>query len=73
VETVVDGRVLANSLGKDAAWLEQRVHDQELAAGGVLSLVEDYINRYGSDFEAIGALADDLDAKKAKHPFKETR
>ena len=70
VETVVDAGYWLNSLGKDAAWLEQRIHDQELAAGGVLSRVEEYINRYGSDFEAIGTLADDLDAKKAKHPFK---
>jgi len=70
VESVVKAGYWLNSLGKNPDWLLDRVKDQEKAATDLKPLVVEYMNKYGGDFESIGILADELDAKKAKHPFK---
>ncbi len=70
VETVVGAVYWLNSLGKDAAWLDECVREQQMAADSVAVEVADHLENYKHDFESIGAVADELDARKAKHAFK---
>jgi len=70
VEAVVIAGYWLNSLGKNADWLNDCVKAQQQAADDVSRDLREYLEKYGPDFELIGELADDLDAKKAKHPFK---
>jgi ATP-dependent exoDNAse (exonuclease V) beta subunit len=70
VESVVSAVYWLNSLGKDPGWLNACVENQQAAADAIALKLGEYFEKYGGDFEAIGALADDLDARKAKHPFK---
>ena len=70
VETVVQAGYWLNSLGKEPHWLEGRVQAQQEAADALMPLLADMFAQYGHDCETIGTLADELDAKKAKHPFK---
>jgi ATP-dependent helicase/nuclease subunit A len=70
VETVVNALYWLNSLGKDGAWLNECVGKQQDAAEAVSLGLREFFGKYGRNFEVIGVLADELDAKKAKHPFK---
>jgi ATP-dependent helicase/nuclease subunit A len=70
VETVVGAGYWLNSLGVDGNWLACRVDDQRRAAAEVEREIAKDIQNYGPDFETIGALADDLESRKAKHPLR---
>src|SRR5205823_941494 len=51
VETVVSAGYWLNSLGKDPAWLIERVDDQQRAADALARDLEEYFAKYGRDFE----------------------
>lgn len=70
VETVVSAGYWLNSLGVDGDWLACRVEEQRRAAAEVEREIAKDIQNYGPDFETIGALADDLESRKAKHPLR---
>jgi ATP-dependent helicase/nuclease subunit A len=70
VETVVSAGYWLNSLGVDGNWLDSRVEDQRRAAAEVEREIAKDIQNYGPDFETIGALADDLESRKVKHPLR---
>jgi ATP-dependent helicase/nuclease subunit A len=70
VETMVSAGYWLNSLGADAGWLEARVEDQRRAAAALEQELGDQIRKYGGDCESIGELADELEARKAKHPLR---
>src|SRR5215471_9768240 len=70
VETLVSLGYWLNSLGHDAAWLDARVEDQRRAAAAIEKTIGDEIRKYGSTFEKIGELSDELEVKKAKHPLR---
>jgi ATP-dependent helicase/nuclease subunit A len=70
-ETIVRASYWLNSLGKNAAWLAERVADQDVAARALREALAAEITRYGSDFEAIGEFADDVEARKVRgHPLR---
>ncbi len=70
VEAIVSAGYWIASLGVDAEWLQARVEDQQRAAGIIEAEIEERIREYGGDFERIGELADELEAKKARHPLR---
>jgi ATP-dependent helicase/nuclease subunit A len=70
VESAVSAVYWLNSIGKDAEWLNRCADRQKDAALTATPELATYFEKYGSNFDAIGVLADDLDARKAKHPFK---
>jgi ATP-dependent helicase/nuclease subunit A len=71
VEAVVSATYWINSIGKDPAWLKQRAVDQVLAAKALEDEMAPDLAKYGPDWEKIGLLADELDARRApKHPLR---
>jgi ATP-dependent helicase/nuclease subunit A len=70
VDTIVSAGYWLNSLGVDDTWLERRVEAQRQAAAELEKTLAEQIQKYGGDFDRIGELADDLEAKKAKHPLR---
>ncbi len=70
VETIVTTGYWLNSLGEDSQWLHERVEEQRTTAKAVEQAFAEQIRKYGGDFEMIGALADEVDARKAKHPLR---
>jgi ATP-dependent helicase/nuclease subunit A len=70
-ETIVRAAYWLNSLGKDGAWLADRVAGQESEATALRRILATEIEKYGPDFEKIGELADEVEAKKARnHPLR---
>src|SRR5215510_235623 len=70
VETIVAAGYWLNSLGVDDDWPQARIDDQRVAASMLQREHSASIEKYGSDFQNIGELADELEAKKAKHPLR---
>jgi ATP-dependent helicase/nuclease subunit A len=70
VNTLVSLGSWLNSLGHDAGWLDARVDDQRRLAGDIEKRIAEDIRKYGGTAERIGELADELDARKAKHPLR---
>jgi ATP-dependent helicase/nuclease subunit A len=70
VETSVAAVYWLSSLGNDPDWLADRIDDQQVAADSLEGQVQEYLDKYGRDFEAIGDLADELDARKARNPLR---
>src|SRR5262245_17423661 len=70
VESIVSAGYWINSLGVDDGWLESRVQAQRTAASEIETRLAPQIRKYGADFQTIGELADELDAKKARHPLR---
>src|SRR5262245_32127 len=70
VETVVSAGYWLNSLGVGEEWLESRVGDQRQAASKIEARLDAEIRHYGGDFQAIGELADEMEARKARHPLR---
>jgi ATP-dependent helicase/nuclease subunit A len=70
VDTLVSLGYWLNSLGHDPNWLEARIKDQRLAAAELEKAIGEDIRKYGGTFEKIGELADELEAKKTKHPLR---
>src|SRR5262249_10332701 len=70
VETLVSAGYWMNSLGVGSEWLNDRVEDQARAAIALEKAVSSEIQEYGGSVEAIGQLADEMDAKKARHPLR---
>ncbi|PYS55637.1 MAG: hypothetical protein DMG13_03305 [Acidobacteria bacterium] len=70
VETIVSAGYWLNSLGFDAHWLEHRAEDQQRVAAVIEQELADPIQKYGPDLEKIGEIADELDARKARHPLR---
>jgi len=70
VETLISAGYWVNSLGVDAAWLEARTEDQARAAAEIEKNLRSEIEKYGGTVEAIGQLADEMDARKARHPLR---
>jgi ATP-dependent helicase/nuclease subunit A len=70
VETLVSAGYWMNSLGVDSEWLNDRVEDQARAAIALEKSVSSEIQEYGGSAEAIGQLADEMDAKKVRHPLR---
>ena len=70
VESIVSAGYWINSLGVDDGWLESRVQAQRTAASEIETRLAPEIRKYGADFQTIGELADELDAKKARHPLR---
>jgi len=70
VETMVSAGYWLNSLGFDVQWLEARAEDQRRTAAAIEQDLADQIQKYGGDFEKIGEMADELDARKARHPLR---
>jgi ATP-dependent helicase/nuclease subunit A len=70
VQTVVAAGYWLKSLGKDATWLDERVDTQQTAADTLRLELAPYFEKYGSDFDAIGILADEIATTKARHPLK---
>jgi ATP-dependent helicase/nuclease subunit A len=70
VETIVSAGYWINSLGFDAQWLAARVEDQRAAAEALESGLSGEIAKYGRDYEKIGELADELEARKTRHSLR---
>ncbi len=70
VETLVSAGYWLNSLGAGGDWLEQRAADQLHAAAELEKDLAGDIAKYGGTFEKIGELADEMDAKRARHPLR---
>jgi ATP-dependent helicase/nuclease subunit A len=70
VETLISAGYWMNSLGVDSAWLEARIGDQVRAAADVEKSLSVEMEKYGGNVEAIGQLADEMDARKARHPLR---
>lgn len=70
VETLVAAGHWLSSLGVDEGWLRARVQDQAQAAAALEEELAEEIRRYGGSFEAIGNLADEVDARRAKHALR---
>jgi ATP-dependent helicase/nuclease subunit A len=70
LETLISAGYWMNSVGVDSAWLEARVEDQARAAAEVEKGLAGEFEKYGGSVEAIGQLADEMDAKKARHPLR---
>ncbi|MBI4472479.1 MAG: UvrD-helicase domain-containing protein [Acidobacteria bacterium] len=70
VETIVSAGYWLNSLGENTAWLESRIERQREAARILEAELAEQIQKYGGDFGRIGDLADELDAKRARHPLR---
>ena len=70
VETLISAGYWLNSLGLDSAWLDARIEDQARAAAEIEKNLSGEIEKYGGSAEAIGQLADEMDARKARHPLR---
>ena len=70
VQTLVSLGYWLNSLGQDGLWLQARVGDQRHAAAKLQDEIGHEIRKYGETFEKIGELADELEAKRARHPLR---
>jgi ATP-dependent helicase/nuclease subunit A len=70
VETLISAGYWINSLGVDSAWLEARIEDQARAAAEIEKSLSGEIEKYGGSVETIGQLADEMDARKARHPLR---
>ena len=70
VEAIVSTGYWLNSLGVDTDWLEGRIDDQRRAASLIQTKLADQIEKYGGDYHKIGELADEIEARKAKHPLR---
>src|SRR5439155_20977054 len=70
VETIVSAGYWLNSLGVDDNWLESRLQAQRVAAAEIETRLAGDIQKYGDDFQKIGELADELEARKARHPLR---
>ncbi len=70
VDTLVSLGYWLNSLGHDGNWLQARVQDQRSAAARLQNELGDEMRKYGETFERIGELADEMEAKKTKHPLR---
>jgi ATP-dependent helicase/nuclease subunit A len=70
VETIVSAGYWLNSLGADDTWLQARIEDQRRAASTIQRELAGEFEKYGADFQSIGELADELEARKAKHPLR---
>ncbi len=70
VETIVSAGYWLNSLGADDRWLDEKIEDQRRAAAAIQKEIAGEIEKYGGDFEKIGELADEVEAKKAKHSLR---
>jgi ATP-dependent helicase/nuclease subunit A len=71
VETIVSAGYWLNSLGVGDTWLDARVDAQRDAAAELESAIAYEIKKYGGDFQKIGELADEVDAKKVpRHPLR---
>src|SRR5262245_52841745 len=70
VETLVSAGYWMNSLGVDSGWLEVRVEDQARAAIALEKSLSSEREKYGGSVEAIGQLADEMDARKERHPLR---
>jgi ATP-dependent exoDNAse (exonuclease V) beta subunit len=70
VETLISASYWLSGLGVGDDWLDERIQAQRLAAAQVERELAREIQEYGSDFERIGELADELEAKKARHSLR---
>jgi superfamily I DNA/RNA helicase len=70
VDILVKTAYWMNSLGKDAVWLRERADEQVEAAQVVRASVAAHLDKFDGDFERIGLFADEIEASRAKHPFK---
>jgi len=70
VETIVSAGYWLNSLGVDDNWLESRLQAQRVAAAEIETRLAGDIQKYGDDFQKIGELADELEARKVRHPLR---
>jgi ATP-dependent exoDNAse (exonuclease V) beta subunit len=69
VETIVSAGYWLNSLGVGREWVDSRLHAQRRAATSLETVLRNEILDYGG-FEGIGAIADDVEARKKKHPLR---
>jgi ATP-dependent helicase/nuclease subunit A len=70
VETIVSAGYWLNSLGAGDAWLDDRIEAQRREAAQIELRLAGDIEKYGGDFQQIGELADELEAKRARHPLR---
>src|SRR5262245_12374 len=70
VDAIVSTCYWLNSLGVDDGWLESRIHAQRIAASEIQTRIGPELRQLGEDFDAIGELADELDAKKVRHSLR---
>src|SRR5262249_1216129 len=71
VETIVSAGYWLNSLGQGDAWLDSRVEAQRAAAAELAPTIAAEIEKYGGDFQRMGELADEIEAKKVpRHPLR---
>src|SRR5262245_31315870 len=70
VAATVNAGYWLNGLGVDGGWLDARIEEQRAAAERIRRELAGDIQKYGGDFQKIGELADELDAKKARHPLR---
>jgi ATP-dependent helicase/nuclease subunit A len=70
VDAIVSTCYWLNSLGVDDGWLESRIHAQRLAASEIQNRIGSELRQLGEDFDRIGELADELDAKKVRHSLR---
>ncbi|HLH29892.1 MAG TPA: UvrD-helicase domain-containing protein, partial [Terriglobia bacterium] len=71
VETIVSAGYWLNSLGVDGNWLNMRLEDQRCAAAQIERDSADELRPYATmDYQKIGELADELEARKTKHPLR---
>jgi ATP-dependent exoDNAse (exonuclease V) beta subunit len=70
VDAIVSAGYWMNSLGVDEKWLDGRIEDQRAAANIIENRLAGDIRKYGGDFKKIGELADELEARKARHPLR---
>ncbi|HEX5000564.1 MAG TPA: UvrD-helicase domain-containing protein, partial [Terriglobia bacterium] len=70
-QTIIRASTWLNSLGHDGAWLAGRVDDQQAAADLLKESLAAEMEKYGPDFETIGELADEVEARKSRnHPLR---
>src|SRR5947207_1115061 len=70
IETIVSAGYWLNSLGVGEDWLNARVADQRRAAAEIEKDTAAQTQQYGGNFEKIGELADELEARRTKHPLR---
>jgi ATP-dependent exoDNAse (exonuclease V) beta subunit len=70
VDTLVSATYWLNSLGVGSCWLDERIQAQRAAAAELHAKLGFEIEKFGGDFEKIGELADELDARRARHPLR---
>jgi ATP-dependent helicase/nuclease subunit A len=70
VDAVVSAMYWLNSLGADDRWLESRIQVQRQAASELEAALATDLQNYNGDFDKIGELADELEARKARHSLR---